>query len=83
MRLLTMSHLEHYSMQVINLYLTLPGTFPGTHAIERTIQVFQNSDIEHTGVMGHFVKIETQRKKGAGKFCIIFLCGLCFLNGLN
>jgi formyltetrahydrofolate-dependent phosphoribosylglycinamide formyltransferase len=58
MRLLTMSFLEHYSMQVINLHPALPGTFPGTHAIERAFEAFQAGKIEHTGVMVHFVPDE-------------------------
>lgn len=58
MRLLTMSFLEHYSMRVINLHPALPGTFPGTHAIERAFEAFQRGEIKHTGVMVHFVPDE-------------------------
>jgi formyltetrahydrofolate-dependent phosphoribosylglycinamide formyltransferase len=58
MRLLTMNFLEPYSMQVINLHPALPGTFPGTHAIERAFEAFQRDEIEHTGVMVHFVPDE-------------------------
>jgi phosphoribosylglycinamide formyltransferase-1 len=58
MRLLTMSFLKHYSMRVINLHPALPGTFPGTHAIEHAFEAFQRGEIEHTGVMVHFVPDE-------------------------
>lgn len=58
MRLLTMVFLERYSMQVINLHPALPGTFPGTHAIERAFNAYQNGAIQHTGVMAHFVPDE-------------------------
>ena len=40
MRLLTMAFLNHFPMQVINLHPALPGTFPGTHAIERAQQAY-------------------------------------------
>jgi len=58
MRLLTMYFLGHYSMRVINLHPALPGTFPGTHAIERAFEAFQANEINHTGVMAHFVPDE-------------------------
>ena len=58
MRLLTVAFLERYSMRVINLHPALPGTFPGTHAIERAFEAFQRGEIEHTGVMVHFVPDE-------------------------
>jgi formyltetrahydrofolate-dependent phosphoribosylglycinamide formyltransferase len=58
MRLLTMAFLEHYPMRVINLHPALPGTFPGTHAIKRAFDAFQRGEIEHTGVMVHFVPDE-------------------------
>jgi len=58
MRLLTMSFLGTFSMRVINLHPALPGTFPGTHAIERSFKAFQCGEIEFTGVMVHFVPDE-------------------------
>ncbi len=58
MRLLSMSFLDRFHMQVINLHPALPDTFPGTHAIERAYQAFQKGDIGHTGVMVHFVPDE-------------------------
>lgn len=58
MRLLTMAFLGQYPNQVINLHPALPGMFPGTHAIERAFEAFQRGEIEHTGVMVHFVPDE-------------------------
>ena len=45
-------------MQTINLHPALPGTFTGIHAIERAFDAFQRNEIEHTGVMVHFVPDE-------------------------
>ena len=58
MRLLTMRLLEPFLMRVINLHPALPHTFPGTHAIQRAFEAFQRGEIEHTGVMVHFVPDE-------------------------
>lgn len=58
MRLLSMAFLENFPMRVINLHPALPGTFPGTHAIERAYQAFQQGEIDHTGIMVHFVPDE-------------------------
>jgi folate-dependent phosphoribosylglycinamide formyltransferase PurN len=33
----------------------LPGQFAGTHAIQRAYEAFQRGEIEHTGVMVHWV----------------------------
>ncbi len=40
---------------MINLHPALPGTFPGTHAIERAYTAFQQGEITQTGVMVHRV----------------------------
>jgi formyltetrahydrofolate-dependent phosphoribosylglycinamide formyltransferase len=58
MRLLTMPFLSRFPMKVVNLHPALPGTFPGTHAIQRAFTAFQNEEISHTGVMVHFVPDE-------------------------
>ena len=58
MRLLTMSFLKHFPMKVINLHPALPGTFPGTHAIEKAYDAYQQNKIINTGVMVHFVPDE-------------------------
>jgi phosphoribosylglycinamide formyltransferase-1 len=58
MRLLTMNFLGQFPGRVINLHPALPGTFPGTHAIERAYQAFQRGEISHTGIMIHLVPDE-------------------------
>ena len=58
MRLLTMSFLEHFPGIVINLHPALPGTFPGMDAVARAFKAFQQGEIEHTGIMVHFVPDE-------------------------
>lgn len=58
MRILTSSFLSHFPNRVVNLHPALPGTFPGTHAIERAFEAFQRGEIEHTGIMVHLVPDE-------------------------
>lgn len=58
MRLLTHAFLDCFSMRVINLHPALPGTFPGTHAIQRAFEAYQRGEIAHTGVMVHLVPDE-------------------------
>ncbi len=58
MRLLSSAFLSCFPNRVINLHPALPGTFPGTHAIERAFEAYQHDEIIHTGVMVHFVPDE-------------------------
>lgn len=58
MRLLTSSFLECFPYRVVNLHPALPGTFPGTHAIQRAWKAYRAGEIEYTGVMIHFVPDE-------------------------
>ncbi|MBI4927463.1 MAG: phosphoribosylglycinamide formyltransferase [Anaerolineae bacterium] len=58
MRILTASFIGRFPNRVINLHPALPGMFPGTHAIERALQAFQDGQVEHTGVMVHLVPDE-------------------------
>ena len=58
MRILSMNFLRHFPNQVVNLHPALPGTFPGTHAIERAYEAFQRGEIQETGVMVHLVPNE-------------------------
>ncbi len=58
MRVLTTAFLARCPNRVINLHPALPGTFPGTHAIERAFHAYQQREIEHTGVMVHLVPDE-------------------------
>ena len=58
MRILTSAFLDQFSNRVINLHPALPGTFPGTHAIERAFEAYQCGEIKHTGIMVHLVPNE-------------------------
>jgi formyltetrahydrofolate-dependent phosphoribosylglycinamide formyltransferase len=58
MHLFTSAFLDHFPSQVVNLHPALPGTFPGTHAIDRAYEAYQQGDITHTGVMVHLVPDE-------------------------
>jgi formyltetrahydrofolate-dependent phosphoribosylglycinamide formyltransferase len=58
MRILSSSFLSCFPNRVINLHPALPGTFPGTHAIERAFEAHQRGEIDHTGVMVHLVPDE-------------------------
>jgi phosphoribosylglycinamide formyltransferase 1 len=58
MRVLTNAFLDRFPNRVINLHPALPGTFAGTHAIERAFQAFGRGEIQHTGVMVHLVPDE-------------------------
>lgn len=58
MRILTADFLDRFPNRVVNLHPALPGAFPGTHAIERAFEAYQQGDIQHTGVMVHLVPDE-------------------------
>ncbi len=58
MRLLTTAFLDRFSNRVINLHPALPGMFPGTHAIERAYEAWQQGQIDRTGIMVHLVPDE-------------------------
>jgi len=58
MHILRRSFLREFPSRVVNLHPALPGTFPGTHAIERAFAAYQRGEIEHTGVMVHLVPDE-------------------------
>ena len=58
MHLFSMAFLQHFRGRVLNIHPALPGTFPGTHAIERAYEAYQRGEITHTGVMVHRVPDE-------------------------
>lgn len=58
MRILSSFFLSSFPNRVINLHPALPGTFPGTHAIERAFEAYRCGEIQHTGVMVHLVPDE-------------------------
>jgi phosphoribosylglycinamide formyltransferase-1 len=55
MRILSMAFLGRFPGKVINLHPALPGTFPGTCAIERAYEAWENGTIDRSGVMVHLV----------------------------
>ena len=58
MRILSAAFLKHFPARVVNLHPALPGTFPGTHAIERAYAASRQSALSQTGVMVHLVPDE-------------------------
>ena len=58
MRILSAAFLNRFPNRVVNLHPALPGTFPGTHAIERAFDAYRRGEIQHTGVMVHLVPDE-------------------------
>lgn len=55
MHVLSPAFLDRFPQRVLNLHPALPGQFPGTHAIQRAYEAFRRGEIEHTGVMVHWV----------------------------
>jgi formyltetrahydrofolate-dependent phosphoribosylglycinamide formyltransferase len=58
MHVFTDAFLQHFPARVINLHPALPGTFPGTHSIQRAYEAYKKGEITHTGVMVHLVPDE-------------------------
>lgn len=58
MRVLSSNFLKCFPNRVVNLHPALPGTFPGTEAIQRAYTAYQCGEITHTGVMVHLVPDE-------------------------
>jgi formyltetrahydrofolate-dependent phosphoribosylglycinamide formyltransferase len=54
MHVFTPVFLSQFPHQVINLHPALPGTFPGTHAIERAFEAYQRGEVAHSGCMVHY-----------------------------
>ena len=52
------SFLHRFPGRVINLHPALPGQFPGVEAIARAYDAFRQGQIDHTGVMLHYVPDE-------------------------
>lgn len=58
MHLLGQTFLDRFAGRVINLHPALPGTYPGTHSIERAFADWQAGKISQSGVMVHLVPDE-------------------------
>ncbi len=55
MHIFSPAFLDHFPRRVLNLHPALPEQFAGTQAIQRAYEVFQAGEINHTGVMVHWV----------------------------
>ncbi|MCS7056641.1 MAG: phosphoribosylglycinamide formyltransferase [Thermoflexales bacterium] len=55
MRILGPGFVRRFAGKIINLHPALPGMFPGMHSIEAAYQAFRRGEIQHTGVMVHYV----------------------------
>lgn len=58
MRVLSSAFLSRFPSRVVNLHPALPGSFPGTNAIERAYDAFRRGGCATTGVMVHYVPDE-------------------------
>jgi formyltetrahydrofolate-dependent phosphoribosylglycinamide formyltransferase len=58
MHVLSGAFVRHFPSRVVNLHPALPGTFAGTHAIQRAYEAYRQGQITHTGVMVHLVPDE-------------------------
>jgi len=58
MRVLSPAFLDRFPGRVINLHPALPGSFAGTHAIERALEAYRRGEIAYTGIMVHLVPDE-------------------------
>ena len=54
MLVLSPAFLDRFPNRVINLHPALPDTFPGTEAIRRAFEAYQNGEINHSGCMVHY-----------------------------
>ncbi len=55
MHVLSPAFLDRFPGRVLNLHPALPSQFAGVHAIQRAYEAFQRGEIDHTGVMVHWV----------------------------
>lgn len=55
MHILSPAFLDRFPGQVVNLHPALPGTFPGTDAIQRAFAACQRGEISFSGCMVHYV----------------------------
>ena len=55
MHIFTSAFLDVVSKPVINLHPALPGQFAGVNSIQRAFAAFQRGEVDHSGVMMHYV----------------------------
>ena len=55
MHIFSPAFLDLFARRVINLHPALPGQFAGVNSIQRAFAAFQRGEIDHSGVMVHYV----------------------------
>ena len=58
MHVFTKAFLKHYPNRMLNIHPALQGAFPGMHGIERAYEAFRKGELDHTGVIVHYVPDE-------------------------
>ncbi len=58
MRILSNAFIGRFPGRIYNLHPALPGSFPGTNAIQRAWNAWREGEIDHSGVMVHLVPDE-------------------------
>jgi len=58
MRILSSAFIQRFPVKIYNLHPALPGSFPGTHGIERAWEAHARGEISHSGAMIHLVPDE-------------------------
>lgn len=67
--------LDRFPNRVINLHPALPGTFVGTHGIERAFEAWQKGEITQSGCMMHYVVPEVDAGAVIGMRVVPFRAG--------
>jgi formyltetrahydrofolate-dependent phosphoribosylglycinamide formyltransferase len=75
MHILSPAFLNHFPHQVINLHPALPGMFPGTHAIERAFDAWQQGEITESGCMVHYTIPEVDAGEVIAQRVVPFISG--------
>ncbi len=55
MHVFSPAFLDQFPGRIVNLHPALPGTFPGTQAIQRAFEAYQRGEIVESGCMVHLV----------------------------
>jgi phosphoribosylglycinamide formyltransferase 1 len=58
MHVLSDAFIAAFPNHIVNLHPALPGTFAGTHAIQRAFDAYRRGEIARTGIMIHLVPDE-------------------------
>jgi formyltetrahydrofolate-dependent phosphoribosylglycinamide formyltransferase len=72
MHILSAAFLDRFPNRVLNLHPALPGTFVGTHAIERAYDAYRRGEITHSGCMVHLAIPEVDAGPVVGSAVVPF-----------